>query len=135
MLSFGKRARPFLEKAAREAEMPARVLSAGMVYELDHPEEGSKAVLNAIPDPKKEEIHPHQTVALAERVRERLQESGYLLAEVSAQLKTGTTGPVLHIAAEPGMVRKVQSIFRYGYGLLRQILSLDPGLPGLVSLT
>ena len=62
--------------------------------ELTYPEEGSKAVLNAIPDPKKEEIHPQQTDALAERVRERLQEAGYLLAEVSAELVTDeSTGP------------------------------------------
>ncbi len=60
--------------------------------ELTYPEERSKAVLNALPDPKKEEIHPQQTDALAERVRERLQEAGYLLAEVSAELVTDESG-------------------------------------------
>ena len=78
--------------------------------ELTHPEEGSKAVLNAIPDPKKEEIHPQQTDALAERVRERLQEAGYLLAEVSAELVTDESGSTLKVTAEPGIVRKVAAI-------------------------
>jgi outer membrane protein insertion porin family len=103
------------------------VVDPGNFYqlELNYPDEGSKAVLNAIPDPKKEEIHPQQTDALAERVRERLQESGYLLAEVSAQLVTGTTGPVLHITAEPGMVRKVQSITFPGANSLTEKLLLS----------
>jgi len=103
------------------------VVDPGDFYqlELNYPDEGSKAVLHAIPDPKKEEIHPHQTDALAERVRERLQESGYLLAEVSAQLVTGTTGPVLHITAEPGMVRKVQSITFPGAKSLTEKLLLS----------
>ena len=78
--------------------------------ELSYPEEGSKAVLNAIPNPKKGEIHPQQTDALAERVRERLQEAGYLLAEVSAELVSDEAGPILKITAEPGIVRKVGTI-------------------------
>ena len=78
--------------------------------ELAYPEEGSKAFLNAVPDPKKEEIHPHQTDALAERVRERLQEAGYLLAEVSAELVTDESEPILEITADPGIVRKVGAI-------------------------
>jgi len=93
--------------------------------ELEHPDEGSKAVLNAIPDPKKEEIHPHQTDALAERVRERLQESGYLLAEVSAHLETGPTGSVLHLTVEPGTVRKVQSVTFPGAKSLTEKLLLS----------
>jgi len=75
--------------------------------ELAYPEEGSKAFLNAVPDPRKEEIHPQQTDALAERVRERLQESGYLLAEVSAELVADDSGPILKLTADPGIVRKV----------------------------
>ena len=75
--------------------------------ELAYPEESSKAFLNAVPDPKKEEIHPNQTDALAERVRERLQEAGYLLAEVSAELVTDESGPILKLTADPGIVRKV----------------------------
>lgn len=78
--------------------------------ELEYPEESSKAVLNAIPDPKKREIHPQQTDALAERVRERLQEAGYLLAEVSAELVNDPAGPVLRIDVQPGVVRKIASI-------------------------
>ena len=88
------------------------IVSSGERYrlELDYPEDGEKAVLNAIPNPKKEEIHPQQTDALAERVRERLQEAGYLLAEVSADLSFDSDGPILSIRADPGAVRKVHSI-------------------------
>jgi len=88
------------------------VVTSGDRYrlELHHPEETTKAVLNAIPDPKKEEVHPQQTDALAERVRERLQEAGYLLAEVSAELDFDSDGPILSINADPGAVRKVHSI-------------------------
>ncbi len=78
--------------------------------EISTPEERSKTVLNAIPDPKKEEIHPQQTDAFADRVRERLQEAGYLLAEVSAELAAEADGPVLKVAVEPGIVRKVAAI-------------------------
>ena len=103
------------------------VVDPGDLYqmELDYPDEGSKAVLNAIPDPRKEEIHPHQTDALAERVRERLQESGYLLAQVSAELVIDETGQVLRITAEPGMVRKVQSIIFPGAKSLTEKLLLS----------
>ena len=93
--------------------------------ELEYPEETAKPVLNAIPDPRREEIHPHQTDALAERVRERLQESGYLLAEVSADLTFGATGTVLHIKAEPGVVRKVDSITVSGAKSLSEKLLLS----------
>jgi len=91
--------------------------------ELEYPEKNAKAVLNAIPDPKKEEIHPQQTDALAERVRERLQEAGYLLAEVSAELVNAPDGPVLHIDVEPGTVRKIESIeFPGAHGLSEHLL-------------
>jgi outer membrane protein insertion porin family len=78
--------------------------------ELEAPPDSSKAVLEAIPDPAREEIHPHQTAALAERVRERLQEAGYLLAEVTAELVTDEAGPLLRLRVEPGAVRRVASI-------------------------
>jgi len=91
--------------------------------ELEYPEHSAKAVLNAIPDPKKEEIHPQQTDALAERVRERLQEAGYLLAEVSAELVNDPAGPVLRIDARPGVVRKIASIeFPGAHGLSEKLL-------------
>ncbi len=92
---------------------------------LSYPEEASKAVLNAIPDPKKEVIHPHQTDALAERIRERLQEAGYLLAEVSAELVIDEAGQVLHISAEPGVVRKVESVTFPGATSLTEKLLLS----------
>ena len=93
--------------------------------ELTYPEEGSKAFLNAVPNPKKEEIHPHQTDALADRVRERLQEAGYLLAEVSAELVADESGPILEINADPGIVRKVGAIEFPGANSLTEKLLLS----------
>jgi outer membrane protein insertion porin family len=91
--------------------------------ELDYPEESSKVVLNAIPDPTKEDLHPHQTVALAERLRERLQEAGFLLAEVAAELSTDEVEPVLRIGVDPGVVRKVAAIeFPGADGLTHKLL-------------
>lgn len=78
--------------------------------EVDRPEEHEKVVRNAIPDPRKEELHPYQSDALAERIRERLQEAGYLLAEVSAELVFEGAEPVLKIKVEPGVVRRVETI-------------------------
>jgi outer membrane protein insertion porin family len=93
--------------------------------ELTYPEVGSKALLNAVPDPKKEEIHPQQTDALADRVRERLQEAGFLLAEVSAELVTDESGSILKLAAEPGIVRKVSAIEFPGASSLTEKLLLS----------
>jgi outer membrane protein insertion porin family len=101
------------------------IVSSGEKYrmELDYPEESTKAVLRAIPDPKKEEIHPQQSDALADRVRERLQEAGYLLAEVTAELSYDTDEPVLYIRADPGAVRKVHSIeFPGAHSLTEKLL-------------
>jgi len=93
--------------------------------ELDYPAEAEKAVREAIPDPSKEELHPHQTDALAERVRERLQEAGYLLAEVAAELTDDSDKPVLHITANPGMVRRIESIEFPGADSLKRKLLLS----------
>lgn len=93
--------------------------------ELDFPQESEKAVRAAIPDPRKEELHPHQTDALAERVRERFQEAGYLLAEVSAELMADTDEPVLRITADPGVVRKIDSIDFPGADSLKRKLLLS----------
>ena len=109
-------------------------VGSGDRYEMELvvPEEHRKALLNAIPDPKKEEVHPQQTDALAERVRERLQEAGYLLAEVDAELITGGELPVLRITAEPGAVRKIIAIDFPGAEslstkVLRTAVSVHPG--------
>ncbi len=77
---------------------------------LIHPEKAARAVAEAIPDPRREEIHPQQTDALGERVRERLQQAGFLLAEVTAELSEDAEGPVLTITADPGTVRPVAEI-------------------------
>jgi outer membrane protein insertion porin family len=88
----------------------AVVLGDRFRLELEVPPDSPKSVLEAIPDPAKEELHPHQTAALAERIRERLQEAGYLLAEVAAELVTDDAGPVLRLRVEPGVVRSVSAI-------------------------
>jgi outer membrane protein insertion porin family len=78
--------------------------------ELVHPEEWTKAVKNAIPDPAREEIHPQQTDALTERIHQRLQEAGFLLAKVSVELVIEEAGPLLRIVADPVGVRRVGAI-------------------------
>jgi outer membrane protein insertion porin family len=112
-----------LEHSGEESEVDVEVVVAsGERYRFDliYPEDRAKAVLNAIPDPKREEIHPQQTDALAERVRERLQQAGYLLAEVKAELINDPGGPILRVHAEPGTVRKVESIEFPGAVSLRE---------------
>lgn len=79
-------------------------------WQVEHPPETKKAVLDAIPDPAQEEIHPQQTDALAERIRERLQQAGFLLAEVEVALVNGADGPVIRVQADPGVIRRVHSI-------------------------
>jgi outer membrane protein insertion porin family len=78
--------------------------------ELEAPPESTDAVRDALPDPRKEELHPNQTDALSERIHQRLQEAGYLLATVSAELALDESGPVLRITADPGAVRRIDSI-------------------------
>ncbi len=77
---------------------------------LVHPDAAAKAVAKAMPDPSREELHPQQTDALAQRIRERLQEAGFLLAEVSAELIETDDGPVLTVTADPGVVRSVAAV-------------------------
>jgi outer membrane protein insertion porin family len=77
---------------------------------LVHPEADVSVMDRAVPDPGREEIHPQQTDALAERVRERLQEAGHLLARVEAELAEDADGPVLTITADPGPVCSISAV-------------------------
>jgi outer membrane protein assembly complex protein YaeT len=77
---------------------------------MEAPAESLKIAENAFPDPEREEIHPAQTEALAEKVLENLQESGYLLAEVSAELTTEEDAQVLHVTVDPGRKQDVAEV-------------------------
>jgi len=78
--------------------------------ELETAAANRKAVENALPDPAKEELHPAQTEALAELVEERLQASGYLLADVTAELLTDDGEQVLHLTVDPGRKLKIAAV-------------------------
>jgi outer membrane protein assembly complex protein YaeT len=78
--------------------------------ELEVPPELTKVAEEAFPDPTKEEIHPAQTAALAEQIVENLQEAGFLLAEVGAELTVDGDEQILKVEVEPGRRRKVAKI-------------------------
>lgn len=84
----------------------------GYRYEIvvDAPPAAEELVRDALPDPAKEDLHPAQTGVLAERVRDRLLQRGYLLAEVRAELDA--SGPqrrlVLHV--EPDGQRRIAAV-------------------------
>jgi outer membrane protein insertion porin family len=78
--------------------------------DLEAPDASAEIAEKAIPNPAEEELHPAQTEALAEQIQERLQESGYLLAEVRADLRTDADGDVLHVEIDPGRKLRVAAI-------------------------
>ena len=94
-----------------EVELVLRV-ETGPRYRLDlvAPDASAEIAEKAFPDPSEEELHPAQTEALAERIQEQLQESGYLLAEVTAELRTDLEENVLHLKIDPGAKLKVAEI-------------------------
>jgi len=94
-----------------EVELVLRV-ETGPRYRLDlkSPSEGATIAEKAFPDPSEEEVHPAQTEALAEQIQEHLQESGYLLARVTAELAAGGDEHVLHLDVDPGRKLKVAAI-------------------------
>jgi outer membrane protein insertion porin family len=99
---------------------------------LVHPDAAAKVVAKAMPDPSREELHPQQTDALAQRMREHLQEAGFLLAEVTAELTETDDGPVLTVTADPGVVRSIAAVeFPGGRNLssrrLESVVSVDTG--------
>ena len=78
--------------------------------ELVTPPGKEKVVSEAFPDPVEEDVHPAQTEALAERIRENLQEKGFLLAEVTAQLDVDGRSQVVRVDADPGDVKRIASV-------------------------
>ena len=102
-----------VERLAEGAEVELRLrVETGPRYRLDleAPSESTKIAEKAFPDPSKEEVHPAQTEALAEQIQEHLQESGYLLAEVKADLATEGDENVLRVEIDPGRKLKVAAI-------------------------
>jgi outer membrane protein assembly complex protein YaeT len=103
--------------------------------ELEAPAESLKAAENAFPDPAREEIHPAQTEALTEQIVENLQESGYLLAEVSAELAVEAEEQVLRVAVDPKRKMKVGDVEFPGAesvrrSELRDAITVKPGGTG-----
>lgn len=78
--------------------------------ELSSPPGEEKLIAEAFPDPVQEDIHPAQTEALAERIRQNLQLKGYLLADVEVELAVDGTSQVVTVSADPGQERKVVSV-------------------------
>lgn len=119
-----------------EVDLVMRVES-GVRYrlELEAPAESLKIAKNAFPDPARVEIHPAQTEALAEQIVENLQESGFLLAEVSAELAVEATEHVLRVAVDPGRKLKVADVEFPGAesikrSELRNAIGVKPGGTG-----
>ena len=103
--------------------------------ELEAPAESLKIAENAFPDPASQEIHPAQTEALTEQIVENLQESGFLLADVSAELTVEADGQVLRIAVDPGRRLNVAEVEFPGaesirLSELREVITVKPGGTG-----
>ena len=103
--------------------------------DLETPPESLKIAERAFPDPADGLIHPAQTEALAEEVQEQLQESGYLLAEVSAQLRAEGDELVLRLEVHPGARYRVAEVeFPGAEGLqtrqLRDVVLVREGKTG-----
>ncbi len=103
--------------------------------ELEAPAEKEKLAQKAFPDPSEEELHPAQTEALAEQVQEHLQEAGYLLARVSAELTTDGDERVLLLRVDPGLKLKIQAVEFPGAehvanGKLQQAVAVKQGGAG-----
>ena len=103
--------------------------------DLEARPEDLKIAENAFPDPAREEIHPAQTEALAEQIQENLQESGFLLAAVSAELVVEADEHVLRVAIDPGRKQKVSDVEFPGATSIRQselrdAITVKPGGTG-----
>ncbi len=90
----------------------AITVDPGALYQLElvTPPGMEKVVSEAFPDPVEEDVHPAQTEALAERIRENLQEKGYLLATVTARLDVEGPSQVVRVEADPGSAKRVVSV-------------------------
>jgi outer membrane protein assembly complex protein YaeT len=103
--------------------------------QLETPPESLKIAEDAFPDPAREEIHPAQTEALTEKIVENLQESGFLLAEVSADLTIEDGEQVLRVVVNTGRKLKVADVEFPGAesikrSELRDAIGVKPGGTG-----
>ncbi len=113
-------------------------IDPGQMYrlELETPPESEKIAHNAFPDPAAGDLHPAQTEALAEQVHEQLQEAGYLLAEVTAELlEEGGEEQVLNLDVHPGKKLKVAAVDfpgadSLGAGALMDVVTVRKGKTG-----
>jgi outer membrane protein assembly complex protein YaeT len=99
---------------------------------LAAPAESGKTVRAASPAPVDEDMHPAQTVALADRIRENLQRQGYLLAAVTAELVAEDPAHVLRVTADPGRVLRVAAVefpgaAAFDHDDLREVVAVDQG--------
>jgi outer membrane protein insertion porin family len=87
-------------------------VATGPRYELvvSTSREHEDLLRGVIPDLAEGELHPTQTALLVERVRESLQEKGYLLATVAAQVEARGELRVLSVVAEVGRQRRVTAV-------------------------
>jgi outer membrane protein insertion porin family len=101
---------------SRPTEDDSRVLAVsvdpGLLYrlELEIEPEHEKLLQNAFPDPVDEDINPAQTATLAERIRENLQEKGYLLADVQVDLSVDGDVNVVRVSAELNSQRRIATV-------------------------
>lgn len=109
----------------------------GPRYELvlDAPAAAEDVVRKAFPDPVDEDVHPAQTDALADRIRENLQLEGYLLASVTVTLDADRSPHVLTVRADPGRTRRIAAVELPGAlsldrDALRNAIQVDPGRTG-----
>ncbi len=112
-------------------------IDPGPMYrlELETPPESEKIAHNAFPDPADGDLHPAQTEALAEQVHEQLQEAGYLLADVSAELLEGGEEQVLKLEVLPGEKLNVAAVEfpgaeGLGTGALMDVVTVRAGKTG-----
>jgi outer membrane protein assembly complex protein YaeT len=74
------------------------------------PPGAEEMVRRALPDPVDEDLHPAQTAALEERLREQLQLRGRLLAVAKVSLLTDSPTHVLHVDLDPDRPRQVTEV-------------------------
>ncbi len=103
--------------------------------ELETPPESEKIAAGAFPDPVAGDLHPAQTDALADQVREQLQESGHLLADVRANLLEESEEMVLRLEVHPGPKLRVEAVEfpgadSLGAGALGNVVTVRKGKTG-----
>jgi outer membrane protein assembly complex protein YaeT len=89
------------------------------------PPGAEEMVRKALPDPVDEDLHPAQTAALEERLREELQLRGRLLAKAKVNLISEGPVQMLHVDLDPDRPRQVTEVsFVGGESLLREELAV-----------